>query len=92
MPGARIGSNAVLIRFGYIGVLFMQANPFLSLLLPEETSIPSKRRCSKCDQLQSIELFKKHKLGKYGLNPSCRLCETNRMRMYRLKLKRKAEQ
>jgi hypothetical protein len=72
----------------------MQTDPLLSLLMPKESGIgamPSHLRCSKCDTIHPIELFQKNKLGKYGLNPWCRHCQTVRMRVYRAKLKEKAK-
>ncbi len=39
--------------------------------------------CTHCNQEKDETNFNKHKLGKYGLNPVCRSCRTDKQRKHR---------
>ena len=48
--------------------------------------MPIVKVCTQCGQEKDETHFNKHKLGKFGLNPVCRSCRTEKQRVHRDKV------
>jgi hypothetical protein len=46
----------------------------LKVQLPVEP-IPSEKACGKCGAVKALSDFQKHRMGKYGLDSTCRVCK-----------------